>query len=162
MSRFMKTQTETYRSAVAALAKLIEEDGFDSAQRAAAEALSDSMRDSVMMGGMVRGGKPLRLSAAHPCIARLMGKRCQVSMGTWPTTERPPCYPPGADHNFLTLLGGRADSFITHPYSLDTPTLKQMTAFMEKWGLEVTIDGFSWHFPGRTVRVIWRRPGQTT
>ena len=160
MSRFMSDrQTETYRSAVAALTKLIEEAGLDDAQRAAAEALSDPMRDHAMMGGMVREGKPLRLSTAHPCIARLVRKRCQAF--PWPNSnDYMPCYPPGADHSFLTLLGRRADSFITHPYSLDTDTLKQMAAFAEKWGIEVTIDGFSWHFPGRTVRVIWRRPGQ--
>ena len=160
MSRFRTPdrQTETYKSAVAALTALIEESGLDDAQRAAAEALSDPMRD------MVRADKLLRFSTAHPCIARVLGKRCsQAHSSIYEDTERrPPCYPPGADHSFLTLLGGRALSFITHPYDLDTDTLKEMTAFAEKWGIEVTIDGFSWHFPGRTVRVIWRRPGQAT
>ena len=67
------------------------------------------------------------------------------------------CDPPGTDHESMWLRGEEPEKFVSQPYTLDMETLRAMITYCRKRGLTFTIRGGSWHFPGSTVLVEFRR-----
>lgn len=93
----------------------------------------------------------LKKSGGHPCIARLLGKRCWY--GGHGSYDSPPCSPPGADHASLWIRDGKPIAYVFQPYGLTNDTLHELLAFCDRWGLDVNIDTWpAGHFPGA---VLW-------
>jgi hypothetical protein len=62
---------------------------------------------------------------------------------------------PGDDH--VELWSSAAGlRYVSHPYTLDLDTLRAMVAFADEHGLEISISGSSWYYPGRTLSILWR------
>jgi len=101
------------------------------------------------MRGALLEAKKCTVSKGVPCALRLV-QRCQHDPGTG-------CEPPGADHSVLLLRDRRPYAFVTEPYSLDDKTLRQMLDYADNHDLQLSITGFSPHFPGRTVLVMMRK-----
>jgi|GEM_PF-6350332 len=50
------------------------------------------------------------------------------------------------------------DTFISEPYNMGIPALKDLIGFAEAHGLELSISGRSWWNPGETLRIrLWRK-----
>jgi hypothetical protein len=72
------------------------------------------------------------------------------------------CQPPGSDHSTLWLRGGRPEVFVTQPYNWGDDTAQAAVAFAREHGLRFTIrPDLSWHYPGHTMLVLWRRAAET-
>ncbi len=56
-------------------------------------------------------------------------------------------------HGWLDHPDFDGDTFISEPYTLGIPTLKNLIQFCEKNNLELTISGRSWWNPGDTLRI---------
>ena len=146
-------RTAAYESAVSALRTIAEDDYGDTALRACGEVVAPRRVDARQRGP---DGKTLRQSRGHPCIQRLLGRRCFDG-----GNRRYPCSPPASDHPTLWLHEGKPYVFISEPYRLTLSDVRDIIAFADDNDLEVTIDaGLSCHFPGRTVAVIYRRKEQ--
>lgn len=62
---------------------------------------------------------------------------------------------PGDDHVEL-WSSDEGMRYVSHPYDLDFETLKEMVHVADEHGLEFSVSGTSWYYPGRTMRVLWR------
>jgi hypothetical protein len=60
---------------------------------------------------------------------------------------------PGDDHVEL-WTGEKGFSYVSHPYDLTFETVQSMVEFAQENGLEFSLSGTSWYYPGRTMRVI--------
>ena len=156
--RFIKpeSRSEAFDRAVKALIVVLEKEGLDTAQRAAAEALSEGMQESQLLADYADNSRA-SYAKGHPCISRIVGRNCPTNRMRLTCPDGLGCRPPGVDHDSMILRNGRPEKFITHPYGLDEEQLREMLAFADRFSLEINIDGFSSHFPGRTIRVVWRR-----
>jgi hypothetical protein len=130
-------QTHLYRQAVEALSKLLEAEGRDMVTRAYAEVSS-----RVICQEATKGLK----KSTSTCIYRLLGRKTRSDE------------PPGTDHPSLWNKDGKPELFISQPYGLSWGKLRELVAFCETHGLEVNMDaGTSWYFPGRSLRVVFRK-----
>jgi len=89
-------------------------------------------------------------SRGVPCIYRLIGA-CQHLTGN--------CWPPGTDHASLWLVDRKPALFVSQPYHWDDNVAQAAAAFAREHGLWFTVRGdLSWHYPGSTFLVVWKRP----
>lgn len=70
------------------------------------------------------------------------------------------CHLPHSDHTDVWIRQGKPYCITTQPYSLSSEKLKDMLEFCEEWGLEFTVSGLSWHYPGWTSLVIFWAKGK--
>ena len=144
--------TLEWRRAVKTLKRLPDE--HDQRLRAYAESAWEAERDGFL------AARGLRISQAHPCIARLLGRRCWQTGAANRRQEDAPCLPPGCDHPVLLNRNGKPWGFLCQPYDLDKETLRELVAFCDRWELGFTIRaGPAWHFPGGVIGVLIRREG---
>jgi hypothetical protein len=86
-----------------------------------------------------------KLSSGHPCIQKLLHKRCQHNRT---------CSPPGVDHPSMWIWGRRPIFYIFQPYYLEGDTVIELAKFCMEHELEFSITAeSSWHFPGLTTTV---------
>lgn len=148
---FMENPSEKYKRAVSALRRLLAEEGEVAVSRAFAEVAEEARKNNFL--------KAHKLEAPtnnHVCYHRLMGEPCPGDK----------CYSPQliphADHCSEWEQDGKTKMIISQPYYLAYSELKATIDFCEKHGLEVMIDAkSSWHFPGTTISVQFRRAFDT-
>jgi hypothetical protein len=141
-----KNRTPEYEAAIAALKKLISPNGdTNMATRAFAEAVCHyTMKKWAELRGLKKAG-------GHPCINRLLGKRCNG----WGDE---PCFPPYSDHLTMWNRDGRPYCLVSQPYGLTNEQVKEILNFCKDKGLTIDIDTWpAWHFPGRVLHVLFRR-----
>ncbi len=148
MRKFVKKPSKLYSQAVEALLALVEAEGADAALRVYAQATwEEYYRQYAEKHG-------LKLSAGHPCLSRLLGKRCSQKSDY----SGVPCYPPGADHDSLWLKDGKPYAYITQPYCLTLNAMRDLVAMCDQYGLDVNIRTWpSWHFPGGVLTMEIKR-----
>lgn len=148
MSRFLKGKDRTpeYEAAVEALRRLLEAADANAVERAFAEVIGDHRRER---WAKVHG---LRQSGGYQLIRRLAGASgCERCAGG-------DCRPPGADHDSLWNKDGKPAVFVTQPYRLSWDSMVRMVDYCRQHALEADISADrSWHFPGWTVAVEYRR-----
>lgn len=145
-SRFMRPWTPDYAEAVAALERLRDLHGLNTALRAVGDALSETIREAFLRRtGLVRanGGADAR---------RLLGR---VPRDVAPVRL-------GVDHEdaFRRPRTRAVDLVIGQPYSLEWSSLQRLVDHCRELGLEARVTGESWHFPRWTVLVEIRRQGE--
>jgi len=143
--RFDLHPSPVYEQAVQACRVLLQQEGFDAARRACAEAIWEAIRAEYVRASHL---KPSH--SAHVCVHRLMGDRCPDDISHLQI--------PGADHLSEWKKDRRTVSLVSQPYRLAFETLKKMVDFCDAHGLraDVRAEG-SWHFPGSTVLIAYRR-----
>jgi len=92
----------------------------------------------------------LKPTTGYVCIRRLADKQCRIGSFYGRPCE---CRHPLFDHTSLYIKGGKPHTLVTQPYGLDNRDLAALLAMCEKYGLEISITGYSWHFPGKTLCV---------
>jgi len=106
---------------------------------------------SAMMAGpllsLVTGG--YNPSKGERDVLRLFGK--QVKWASVPEV------PPESEHISLWIKDGLPERFVSQPYELQMDAVREMISYCDKHDLTFTIHGASWHFPGATVLVEFRR-----
>lgn len=135
MTKFNRSnRTPQFEAAVQALLKLpLEERG-----RAYAEAEADDLK-AAFAEHLTTGRKSWR---------RLIGKE-----------GKPGDQLPGDDHIELWVNGSEL-TYESHPYGLSLGTLREMIAACDQHGLNLTVSGASWYFPGSTLCVRYTRANQ--
>ncbi len=90
-------------------------------------------------------------------VCRLIGRRgCHGS-------AKCPCSAlrPFIDHACMFNRNGRAELFVAQPYEWREDQVGPCRDFAAAHGLDFTFDeASSWHYPGRTVMLTFRRPQQ--
>jgi hypothetical protein len=148
--RFISSPTKTFRDAVKALEKLMEEEGRDKAERAFAAAVWEKRKEHYAKA------LGLKESGGHPCLARLIGKRCDQSQFYLRTSHEEkyaPCSLPAADdHASLWLKDGKPHSYVSQPYGMSPEDMRKLVKFCDEYGLTVNVNAWgSWWFPGHTL-----------
>lgn len=137
-------RSELYREAVEVLQRLFAAEGLDHVSRAFAEVMSPAIRAVWVAAGV-------KESQGHPCIQRLLGKRCDPYSN---------CNPPAGDHCSLWVKEGKATVLVSQPYGLSWASLQETVDYCRRLGLEARVGaGLSWHFPGTTIAVFYTRSG---
>ena len=128
-------RTPDYEAAVAALKRL----PIKQREQAYGEALADDLRASHArrLGDCRRQPKTWRI---------LVGKRPAELDNRLP----------GDDHIEL-WHSDRVLTYVSHPYELDLEKLRAIVVACERYGLEASVHGDSWYYPGRTFRVEYTR-----
>ena len=57
------------------------------------------------------------------------------------------------DH-YGTIADGEDSVFVSEPYHLEPEDLQHLHQFCEKLGVKYRLDPNSWHYPGRTFRIV--------
>lgn len=83
-----------------------------------------------------------------------------LGLKTPPRAEDDDLKLPGDDHMKTWLQDGTPVAFTSQPYDLSLRELKGIVEHCEKHGLTVHIRGESWHYPGRTMLVEYRRSNE--
>lgn len=117
---------------------------YDRMERACAASLSEPKFESFQ-----KAYPGLTLSKSN-CVMLLVGRHDHGQK--WGD-----CSPPGNDHGMLYNVDGKPKYYISQPYDIHHGTMAEMVDFAKKHGLRFMITGASWHFPGRTVLVIWEK-----
>jgi hypothetical protein len=61
------------------------------------------------------------------------------------------------DHWGSTKVNGE-EAFVSEPYDIGSEALLECEEIAKRLGLVFYIDANSWHYPGRTLRLVFRRP----
>jgi hypothetical protein len=88
-----------------------------------------------------------RLGATHPWESLLQAAADASGGHHW------------LDHWGTTMWGGH-EWFVSEPYNLDWDILQELQKFAEILGQRFRIDANSWHYPGRTIRIMLAGPGK--
>ncbi|OPX83386.1 MAG: hypothetical protein A4E53_04661 [Pelotomaculum sp. PtaB.Bin104] len=148
MRSFTNNPSPAYKKAVAVLKKLAEDEGTDSAHRAYAEAVWEQCKKQYISK---HGLKP---SGGHPCVSRLIGRRCSALPGGGSS----PCHIPGWDHVSLWLKDGKPEVYVSQPYSLSLNEMRNLVRFCDEYGLTVSVSTWpAWHFPGGVLTMEVRK-----
>jgi len=155
MSRFVSSakRTAQYANAVRALEKLIEEEGLDKAERAAAEVFSSARRDYYLKG--------YKESTGAVCLSRIIrgGGSCRCFSEYYENLNLPHSAP-GSDHVTILLEKGRPAVYHSQPYSLSFSEAQELVDMCRNYNLEFKIDAHSsWWFPGHTISIWITRKG---
>ena len=103
---------------------------------------ADAVADEILQSWAKQ--RELKRSNGHPCINRLLGRRCFGHGGCLNF--------PGSDHASLWNKAGRPHTYVTQPYQLNLKELEAISTFCREYKLEVLISAQdSWHFPGATI-----------
>jgi hypothetical protein len=135
--------SKTYKDAVRTMKKLLREEG----RLNVIHAYSDAVAESVEADRIKMLGKP---TSNKPMVAHLVGKKPEI------------------DHYYNSFMdhtrerqreGEELPSVVeSNPYTLGLEDLKEIIGACEKYGLQMVISASeSWHFPGRTVLVEFKR-----
>lgn len=65
--------------------------------------------------------------------------------------------PPGCDHTTVQGTKNKGYTLVTEPYELGLSTLKRIVDYCEKYNVGMCLSGFSTHFPGRTLMVMYKQ-----
>ena len=142
---FKKKPSTKYLQAVDALRDLLNESDLDMVKRAYAEAVSESK-----LREYIHGIKAPHDS--HVCVSRLKGKRCPDE------TCNSPMIIPRGDHYTEWRKDGKTIVIVSQPYGMSYDALKHTVAFCDENGLTADISADqSWHFPGATLLVEYKR-----
>jgi hypothetical protein len=145
-SPFLDKPSSLCQEAVAILRRLEAEGGYDVIIDAVAEATAE-----VALAHFMRTKQVSRRRGGHVCVNRLLGTRC-------PSV----CFLriPAGDHLSEWCRGKQTVAIVSQPYGLPPEALRETMAFAEQYGLDVTMsEGPGWHFPGRTLLVVFTRQG---
>jgi hypothetical protein len=135
--------SKTYKDAVRTMKKLLKEEGRLNVIHAYSDAVSESVEiDRVKMFGIPTANKAM--------VAHLVGEKPEI------------------DHYYNSFMdhtrerqreGEELPSVVeSNPYTLGLEDLKEIIGACEKYGLRVIVSASeSWHFPGRTVLVEFKR-----
>jgi hypothetical protein len=151
---FNDEQSAKYRQAVAILRELLQAEGEDVANRAFAEAVSDDRKTAFLKSGgvkMVRG-KP-------PCFYRLKKESCPDAHSQ---ADYSKCVlrSPIADHIYEFTKNGKTHSLVAQPYEITHEEIDKAVQFCKANDFRMKITASdSWHFPGKTLLVEFRRAG---
>ena len=150
MSQYSENPSEKYKKAVSALRQLLSAEGENIASRAFAEATQDArMKDFSEIN------KVQPPSNTHVCFHRLLGEQCPNEKCLSPQII------PHADHCSEWQQDGRTKMIVSQPYYLSFDEIKETVAFCEEYGLEAMIEArSSWHFPGTTISVQFKRASE--
>ncbi len=148
MSRFMSERSDAYEDAVEALTRLLEQEGPDGVERAAAEVLAPIREKRFCEWREVERYRDLPTT----CVAGLFGKKHRD-----PFCEH--CGPPACDHTDLFVKDGETVVFVTQPYRLAWEAMQKLVDYCRRFGLRADVSAQeSWHFPGRTLVIGLARP----
>lgn len=129
-----------YIRAVSILRQLIKQEGLDSVQRVYAQATWP-----VTLKQYIESNE-LKITSGTHNITRLTTSNGLVAFK--PIRLR--C----EDHSTLFLKDGKPYSFITQPYALNLPSMRQLANYCEENDLDVFVNSFqSWHFPGSSLMI---------
>jgi len=138
-----KDKTARFREAQSALSRLLEEEGMNTVNRAVATAIAMARSEAFAR----RHG--VTVSPSEPCIWRLVKGRCSHRDYT--------CSPPHDDHPALWLKGGKPHLYTSEFYDLGGDRLRELLAFADANGLDITIRADGMYFPGITTLVVYSR-----
>jgi hypothetical protein len=137
-----KAQTPAYRDAVAALQRLIAEDGH--VQAAVADALEDYHHSIWVKNGYQPNYDRLN-------IWDLPGVKNRP-VNAYELRDQPP----GTDHPVVMHKNGRPALYVSEPYDLDKRTVREMINFADGHGLSFRVESvLGLHYPGRCFQVLW-------
>lgn len=144
---FMDKPSVKYKQTVQILQQLLKEEGEENVTRAFAEASYEARKNAY--------SKSLGIelsSSGHVCIHRLLGNRC-------PNEEcKSPQIIPGSDHCSEWKKEGNTFVIVSQPYGIRYENIKNTITFCEEYGLEADINArLSWHFPGSTICIEYKR-----
>jgi hypothetical protein len=141
-------QTPEYRALVAAVRRLAVAEGLDTASRAYAEATYDLKEQSYA------ASRKVRRSQGHPCIRRLLGKRCDG----WNRPDGIACESPVSDHDTLWIKDGKPEVFLAQPYGMGLDAMRNLVRLCDAHSLYANVDAWpSFHFPGHVLSVEIKR-----
>lgn len=136
-------RTAAYGSTVQALEELLRAQGLDVVERAVAEALWLSLRSEFAQRHDLRPG------SGHAC-ARMLTEGARH--GGYCLGD------PVREHCEIFMQGVDAKLYVAQPYGpLRGGKLRDLLAFSDENGLDVSVAAGSWHFPGRTLMVAFRK-----
>ncbi len=135
---FSSNASPEYREAVLAVRKLAAKEGLGKARQAVASALSNPIREQFLTRTSARESNAVAYNRQ-----RLMGmKIAQVGNAD--------------DHCCLWNRNGKHWAYISHPYVLETKDLREIVRRCDENNLNAQVrSDASWHFPLKTVAVIW-------
>jgi hypothetical protein len=151
---FNNQQSAKYQQAVAILRELLQAEGEDIANRAFAEAVYADRRKTYLKSGGVK-----MLRGTHPCFYRLKKERCPDA---YSHTEYPKCIlrSPIDDHIYEFTKNGKTVSLVAQPYEITDEEIDKAVQFCKANDFRMKITASdSWHFPGKTLLVEFRRAG---
>lgn len=94
----------------------------------------------------------VKLSRRVPCANALTKNACHKDFHV-------SCLIPHADHTDVWIKDGKAVLITTQPYNMGIEKLRDIIEFCDKWGLEFSIKGGSWHYPGFTKMLMFYAKG---
>jgi hypothetical protein len=150
--QYAERRTPEYDDAVKAIEKLVGSngEGVDDARRAFAEGISD---------GIISLNKSLGLkksSSSNSCVCRLLGKHHHYD-------EDPSlCYLPHSDHPYYLNRNGVPVALVSEPYNLGQDQIKNIISFCDTNGIDFHIDNEGSWFPGRTLRMVFKKSPMVT
>lgn len=154
-SRFNLKPSRRYNQAVNILRELSQAEGFNNACAAFNEVVSEERLNKYLAD---HGGSSIRMG--HKCFYHLNGeKHCP---DTWSQSDYSKCIllAPIHDHLDELVKDRKTVSMLAQPYMITFQELKDTIEFCEKYGFEMEINAAqSWHFPGTTLLVEYKRVG---
>jgi len=94
----------------------------------------------------------LTKSKGHPCIQRLIGKKCSDDME---------CAPPDAYHMILWNKFGKPYSYMSQQYVLGLEMMRKVIQFCDKYNLNVQVDAYPSHNDGHpVVTLTYKKKGK--
>ena len=152
MHKFTENPSEKYKKAVSALRQLLLAEGENIASRAFAESVQEARRKNFTRIYEVTPPKD-----SHVCFHRLLGEKCPDEKCFSPQII------PHADHCSEWQKDGKTQMIVCQPYYLSFDDIKTTVEFCKEYGLEAMIEAkSSWHFPGTTINVQYKRPSEIT
>ena len=92
----------------------------------------------------------------HVCLYRLLGSQRCPERGSFHCDS--PYILPGTDHTSEWMKERRTYCLVSQPYDWSWRTMCETVDLGRKLGFEVTVDAqYSWHFPGWTTLVMYRK-----
>lgn len=91
-------------------------------------------------------------SKGHPCYLRLANPKAHC-------TGIECADLPARDHACMFNRDGQPYCLVYHPYHLEAPQMQRLAALCEKYKLRAHVDGQSWYFSGRSLRITLTREG---
>lgn len=146
-----KRYSDQWKNAVCTLEALADTEGSEHAWVAAIEALAERQR------AKWAESRSLKRTSGRECIARLLGRRCQVIHRDSDEHEIPH-QPPYADHSRLWIGPNGSMMYTTEPYGVSLDQMREIVAFCDRYGFDVRVDPrAAWHFPGGTEALVYTK-----
>ena len=146
---FNKPKSAKYQQAVDIIRQLLKAEGLDHVTRAYAEATWNERNNEFARQYGVES-----LRERHVCFHRLKGeKRCLCD-------TKGDISSPVSDHLSEVRKDGNTIAIVAQPYEISSKEIEELQVFCKQHGFTYRIcAGDSWHFPGRTLLVEFKRVG---